>query len=356
MKVILLSAGDNPHTEKIANELSKEHSVFLVSLHPLSSNYSDRVVKDKLTLNPGLGYIFSFFELRKIIKEVKPDILNAHYASGYGLLASLSGFEHAVLSLWGSDIYIFPRKSFLHKWLIGYNIRKSKVVASTSRVMLDRARTMFNFDNYIITPFGVDTKKFSPKPKLNIEETVTIGTVKSLKKIYGIDILIKSYALVLHKLDNSKRIRLRIAGDGPEMDYLKSLSVSLGISESVEFIGRINNSEVPDFLNELDVFCSLSHSESFGVSALEASSCGLPVVTSRADGFEETVIDNVTGYRVEHSNLNEVASILYKLIIDRQLRMKLGSSGRKFVCEKFNINSISTNFKSAYDMALSVEK
>ena len=81
---------------------------------------------DLLPFNGLFGYLLNFFKLKKIIKDWEPDLIHASYASGYGLTANLLNFHPLVLSAWGSDIFEFPRKSYIHRKLIELNLTVSK--------------------------------------------------------------------------------------------------------------------------------------------------------------------------------------------------------------------------------------
>src|SRR5690606_14490213 len=109
-----------------------------------------------------LNYLKAYRQVKRIIREFKPDILHAHYASSYGLIGALSSFHPFVLSVWGADIYNFPHISPLHNAIIRYNIRKADMILSTSKIM--KTETMkYTPKEIVVTPFGIDIEKFYPK-------------------------------------------------------------------------------------------------------------------------------------------------------------------------------------------------
>src|SRR5688572_24406093 len=146
MKVLLLSDTYSEHTEKWALGLANAGiEVGLFSFNKASYEWynhpgitvffePDKKINAESTLTK-LAYLKYVSILKKIIRHFKPDILHAHYASSYGLVGALSGFHPFVLSVWGSDIYDFPRRSKLHKRLIQHNLRKSDMIMSTSHIM-----------------------------------------------------------------------------------------------------------------------------------------------------------------------------------------------------------------------------
>src|SRR5699024_6142017 len=100
------------HTMRWVNGLAARGiEVHLATVHEPTFEYDARVVVHRLFPRAPFGYVLSVASLRRLIRRVAPDLLNVHYATGYGLLARLSGFRPTLLSVWGSDVYCFPEKS-----------------------------------------------------------------------------------------------------------------------------------------------------------------------------------------------------------------------------------------------------
>ena len=116
MKVLLLGGANSIHTLRWANGLAgKGVEVHLASIHPLQDELDSAVKFYRLPYSSPAGYVLAAPCLKRLLKKIKPDLMNAHYATGYGLLARLSGFKPTLLSVWGSDVYEFPKKSLIHK-------------------------------------------------------------------------------------------------------------------------------------------------------------------------------------------------------------------------------------------------
>jgi glycosyltransferase involved in cell wall biosynthesis len=103
---------------------------------------------------------------------------------------------------------------------------------------------------------------------------------------------------------------------------------------------------------DVSVFTSISHSESFGVAAVEASACGKPIVASDVGGLPEVVEHGVTGFIVPPRNPAETADAIEKLVLDRNLRARMGSAGRYRVKKLFNWNDNVTQMVNIYDSVL----
>ncbi|WP_314326854.1 glycosyltransferase [Fusobacterium pseudoperiodonticum] len=349
MKIIFLGEAGSIHTIRWVNSLSEKGiEVILVSLKGNFDNVEKISKKVKVIYLPfgtKLGYYLNVFALKKIISKEKPDLINAHYASGYGTLGRLSGFNKKLLNVWGSDVYDFPNESKLKKRIIEKNLKNYTAIASTSYCMAEETKKYLENKSkeIFITPFGVDTEKFK---NLNIEKKeneITIGIVKTLTEKYGIEYLIKAIKELENILDIeiNKKIRLLIYGKGELKNKLEDLTKELQIEDKVIFKGYISNEDVPKALNEMDIFVvpSILDSESFGVAAVEAMACEIPVIASSVGGLKEVIVDKETGYLVPKKDHKEIAKYLKKLILDKNLRTSLGKNGRKRVLENYDWNS-----------------
>jgi len=190
-----------------------------------------------------------------------------------------------------------------------------------------------------VTPFGIDMEKFKPFHVKNLfnENDIIIGTVKTLEKKYGMDYLIKAFKIVSNNHPNLA-LKLLIVGGGSLKNELIQLTNSLKINSRTIFTDNVPFVEVPNYHNMIDisVFPSIYDSESFGVAVLEASSCENPVIVSNVGGLPEVVKNNLTGLVVPPKNEVELAKAIEKLILDKNLRIQYGKSGRLHVEKLYN--------------------
>ena len=236
------------------------------------------------------GYYLNALFLKRLLKKIKPDIFHVHYATGCGTLGRICGYKPSLLSVWGTDVMVTPHDSKRMKDLVIKNLEYYDWIFSTSKIMTKSVLDLCPQikDNISHVPIGVDTNTFLPIENKN-KDVLTVGTVKVLDHIYGIDILIKSFSKVynLYKNENNqiyKKLRLKIVGGGPQIEDLKNLVKKMRINKITEFTGQVPNHEVPRYLGSLDIYVAMSRVESFGVAIVEASSCALPVIVSNAGG------------------------------------------------------------------------
>ncbi len=343
MKIVLLASASSIHTIRWANGLSEAGlQVHLISQHPLLEPLQSGVKSYFFSHRGVLGYFTMVPEVRKLLRQLQPDLVNAHYASGYGTTARLVNYHPWLLSVWGSDVYDFPYKSPLHRWLVTRNLLSADRVASTSHSMAKQTHSLCpQIADIAATPFGVDLPQFAQAARAAGGEPghrLTIGTVKTLAPKYGIDTLIRAFALLRSQLEAQtpacpQKLHLRLIGDGPQRAELQQLAKDLGITDCTTFVGRVSHTQVPQELARIDIFAALSRldSESFGVAAIEAGAAGLPVIVSDVGGLPEVVLHNQTGLVVPKNDPALAAAALLRLVQDPGLRERLGSAGLQHV-------------------------
>ena len=358
MRMVFLAAGTSIHSARWVNGLSTAGvKVHLVTQHPVSNTLNPEVEVIQHPYRGNLGYLLMTAKLRRALRAIRPDLLNAHFASGYGMTARLAGWHPYLLSVWGSDVYSFPAKSRFHRRLLEKNLTAADAVASTSHCMAEQVRGIVPAMGEIaVTPFGVDVRSFSAVPPLSPDATdaLVIGTVKTMSDTYGVDTLIEAFALVRQKLiamqhPLAKKVVLRLVGDGPQIGTLKALGERLGLADRITFTGGVPYEQVPAELAKLDIYAALSRQESFGVAVLEAGAAGRPVVVSDAGGLSEVVRDGVTGLVVPREDPISAAEALLRLVIDPEQRIIMGESGRRHVCDNYAWDDCVQTMISVYE-------
>lgn len=335
MKIVFIAPANSIHTQKWVNSFSKNNEVFLISLHRVEKNLIDGTLI-YLPIKNKLGYYLNAFTLHKLIKKIAPNIINVHYASGYGTLARLAKIPPYILNVWGSDVFDFPYDSKFKNKLIRKNLKAAYQIASTSIVMKEQTLKLINpVREIIVTPFGVDINFFIPMKK-NDSSKLVIGTVKTMAPKYGIKTLIKAFNDVFEK--GYVSTKLLLVGGGPCLEEYKAFANSLPSYKNIKFIGQINHKDVPNWLNKFDIYCALSEkdSESFGVAVIEAEACGLPVIVTDVGGLPEVVDINRTGFIVPVSDYVSASKKIIELIINAEQRQVFSKNARTFIEDNYS--------------------
>ncbi len=344
-KLAFIAPASVVHTVKWVNGLvNLGFEVHLITQHKIREPIHEKVVLHLLPFKGGKGYVLNAFFLHRLIAKLNPDIVNVHYASGYGTLANLARLPRYVLSIWGSDVYEFPYKSVFHKRLIKANLKSATHLASTSHAMAKQVRKIApNVADISITPFGVDLSQFTPEREVFTNQEITIGVVKRMEEKYGLDVLIQAFKLLKDKLsyennDAASKLRLLIVGDGAMTAQLKELVESLGLSTITRIIGAVPHAQVKSYINEIDLFVVSSRIESFGVSVVEAAACERACIVSNVGGLPEVVLNNKTGLIVQSEVPQAFADALFYLISHQSTAIEMGKNARLYALEKYSEN------------------
>jgi L-malate glycosyltransferase len=362
-----LSDANTAHTERWVRALSQRgHQVLVFSLSSPTSDTLRNIEGVRLTSNyfkrdfayskdggiKKLLYLLAIPKIRSLAKSFQPDIIHAHYVSSYGVLAMLANLRPRIVSIWGSDIYVTPYRSFVHRKVIREALRSANSVLSTSWTMRKQGLQLCNRAIDVI-PFGIDTSIFSPENRPRFDEYVKIGTVKSLEDKYGIDFLLRAYADVRNRLPLHKP-SLLIYGDGTRRKSLEILAKELGINKETHFMGRVPYSHIADAHRAIDiaVFPSIEDSESFGVSVIEAQACARPVIVSRIGGLPEVIKDGKTGLVVSPKNVKALSDAIVYLINNPTVSTEMGMAGRQRVMELFELENCVLQLETEYNKLL----
>lgn len=339
MRICFLAPANSAHIVKWCGYfVSQGHEVHVVSfirgdLAGTTVHFVDCGADAESSDRKKLNYLLKAGEVRKLVKQIQPDIINAHYATSYGTVAALAGLKNYIVSVWGSDIYGFPNKSPLHKALLKFSLRKAPYLFSTSQAMADEA-AKYTTKHFEITPFGVDTDLFSPDKRDRNDSCFVIGTVKALSYKYGIDFLLKAAAVVRNEHPEIP-LKVRIAGKGPDEATFKQLAVNLKIADIVVWLGFISQEQASKEWANMDLAIVYSTLESFGVSAVEAQACACPVIVSDVPGLMEATCPGVTSVVVPRKDERALADAIITLYSSAEKRREFGERGRQFVLDNY---------------------
>lgn len=332
----MLSNAGSVHTRRWARAYAaRGHRVDVLSIrrasipgvrvHPVTVgpvNTASRVWTALSYLRLGLG-------LRRRLDALRPEVIQACYAPTHGALAAHAGRRPWLLSVWGSDVVgVADRRWPVRRWTSRAVARADRVCATSHFLAAEVER--LHPRQVAVTPFGVDTGLFRPPERAHgDQDRFVIGFVKTLSPAYGPDVLLRAVARLARQVPT---VRLVLAGRDATGGALERLARRLGLADRVTFPGLVPHEAVPELLAGCDVFANPSVcAESFGVSILEASACGLPVVASEVGGIPEVCRHGETGLLVSPGDPDALADALLDLARDRSQRRDLGRAGRRFV-------------------------
>ncbi len=344
MKICYIAEGASIHTQRWLNYFAaKGHEVYLIYWQT-RPGYHENVRIHLLkrfapTIWPITRY-FSFlrwiFQIRELIKEIKPDVLDAHFVIDNGLLATCSGFHPFVVTAWGSDVLIFPRRNFIWRIVAKYVVKRADRVICDSDVVKAGLLSLGTGPEKITKVYnGIDTGQFSPqradealKNKLGIAGFPTVISIRHLRPLYNVAMLVKAIPMVLKQVPKTRFI---IAGDGTQRGYLENLAATLGVAQNVSFIGYIPHDELPGYLASSDIYITTSQSDSSSQSLQEAMACELAPVVTDLPANREWIKDGENGFIVPQDDHQTLAGKIVYLIKNSETRVKFGKINRQLI-------------------------
>lgn len=281
-----------------------------------------------------LRYLFNARRVRRLVRDLEPDLLHALHLTSYGFLAGLCEARPRLTSVWGTDILEAPGWSPLHLFFTRYALARADHVTATGLHLAGATlRYAPRAKPITVVPYGIDLARFRPLARNGgSRDDIVVGSVARLSREKGLDVLL---AAVAELVQRDVAVRLVLAGDGPERARLGRLAARLGIAARVDFRGEVPHERVPSVLAELDVFALPSRAEGFGVAALEAAAMELPVVASAVHGLPDVVEDGRSGLLVPPGDVEALAAALGRLAADAGLRATLGRAGRVLVERRY---------------------
>lgn len=282
-------------------------------------------------------------EIRKIIREIRPDVLHAHSAGAYAWMAMLAGFHPYVVTPWGTDILVDAKNSRWNRLLTSIALRRADLITCDARHMKNEIVCLrVNPDKIQLVMFGVDLNRFVVSPDAGIELKKRFGlndspivlSTRTLNPIHDVATFIRSIAQIREAVPKAQFI---VATDGSERKKLEDMADALGVTEAVRFPGYLEEDEMVRWLCLADVYVSTSLTDAgLAGSTAEAMACGLPVVITDNGENSDWVIDAKGGYLVPNGASDILAERVIRLLKDKNMRLKFGRVNRQTIGERNN--------------------
>jgi N-acetyl-alpha-D-glucosaminyl L-malate synthase BshA len=301
--------------------------------------------------------------LVQVARESKLDIIHAHYAVPHATAALLAQQVLAqtwsgptprlVATLHGTDITLVGNDPSYSE-IVAYSIEQSDVVTAVSESLRRSTREELGVTRKIgVIPNFLDCavhhRVAVPDLRRRFgldDDTKLVIHVSNLRPVKRIDAVME----VFNRIRQQVRARLMIVGDGPELGTAYRLGRQFGLSDLVDAVGA--QEEVLPLLSIADVFLLPSAQESFGLAALEAMACEVPVIASRVGGLPEVVDDGITGFLHAPDDLDGMAASAVALLRDRKRHRLIGRAARQRVCENFCAERVVPLYEACYAEAL----
>jgi glycosyltransferase involved in cell wall biosynthesis len=321
MKILFLSNAQSHHTQRWVDYfVDRGHQCFLISLEKGIPTKAQEFFIDSKIFPSFLKYSSSVGKVKKIAEKIKPDLINAHFIPNYGLIGALSGRRPLVVSTWGSDILISPKKSFLHKLRAKYVLNKADLITTDAKILTQAILDLGIKKRKVIeAPMGVEMNLVFEHEKRRFrysypseKKDFVILSNRSLEPVYDLSTLLKAVPAVIR--ESNKKVRFVILGEGSGKNRLIQLAKDLKVEEYVEFKGELSRKDLMDCYKDSDIYISTSLSDSTSVSLLEAMVLGLIPIVTDIPGNREWIEDKKNGFLFPISDHQALAKqIIYAI-------------------------------------------
>ncbi len=280
------------------------------------------------------------------------DVLHAHYAVPHAVSALLARESlgepgpAVVTTLHGTDVTLVGAESSYGP-VIRWSLSRSDAVTAVSRHLADATTELFAPDAEIrVVPNFVDTERFRPRDgdrgSWVADDGPTLIHLSNFRPVKRPLDVVETFARVREELP----ARLVLAGEGPELPVVRNRVRALGLTDSVVFAGEVR--DVPGLLQGGDAFLLASDSESFGLAALEAMACGLPVVSTDGGGIAELVRDGETGLLAPTGDVEALATACLDVLSTPERAAGLGEEGRRRSESDYAMDDVIGLYESIY--------
>ncbi|MDQ3634931.1 MAG: N-acetyl-alpha-D-glucosaminyl L-malate synthase BshA [Acidobacteriota bacterium] len=302
-------------------------------------------------------------KMATVMRAEKLDLLHVHYAIPHSISAILAResikqkrYVPVITTLHGTDITLVGAdRSYLP--ITKYGLQQSDGVTAVSRFLKQATIETFDFDEIEVIPNFICQTHYQRNFDLPLrKELVNDGEkllvhVSNFRPVKRPQDCIEIAAKVREKGGN---VRLIMVGDGPERSACEYRAEQLGIKKYTKFVGKRDN--IADYLAVADIFLLPSESESFGLAALEAQACEVPVIASRIGGIPEVITDGETGFLSDIGDTEKMSDDVIKLLNDDEMRRAFGEKSRELAVLRYSAAEIIPQYMKFYEKILGESK
>jgi len=266
-------------------------------------------------------------DLKRVIREIKPDLIHAGPIQTCAFIAVLTGFQPILTMSWGFDLMEDVHRSRWWKWVTRFTLERSTYFASDANVTREKGIT-YGMDpaRTVVFPWGVNLEQFAPKKWRAMADHFTLFCNRSWEPRYGVDVLAKAFVRVA---GSRPEIGLVLLNGGSQGPALRQILQSGGVLDRVHFGGQISQRDLPGWYHQADLYISPSHVDGSSVSLMEALACGLPALVSDIPANQEWVTEGEDGWLFRDGDAEDLAGKILQILERRELLPMIGLSARK---------------------------
>ncbi|TVR33852.1 MAG: N-acetyl-alpha-D-glucosaminyl L-malate synthase BshA [Balneolaceae bacterium] len=291
-----------------------------------------------------------------LIQYAKLDILHVHYAIPHAtsaylakqILNSKAAHVPVITTLHGTDITLIGSDPS-YKQVVDFSINQSDGVTAVSEYLKKETYNHFDIKKDIkVIPNFIDLDRFKRSKKEHFKKAIcpegekVVTHVSNFREVKRVPDVVSAFDQVLK---NGVKAKLLMVGDGPDRPKAEQKCRELGMCDHVRFLGK--QEQIEEVLSISDLFMIPSGSETFGLAALEAMSCSVPIISSNIGGLPEVNIHGETGYLCELGDIECLGRCATEILQDEELHQRMSANARKRA-ELFELDKIVTVYEDYY--------
>jgi L-malate glycosyltransferase len=356
----------------VGSELGKELAARGHIVHFISSALPTRLTElsDRVRFHEVEMMSYPLFEhqpytlalatkMAKVAETEDLDLLHVHYAIPHSISAILARESlkpkrrlPVITTLHGTDITLVGAdRSYLP--ITRYGIVQSDGVTAISNYLKEATKEIFHFDDIKVIPNFVCPDDYTRHANPELRQTLAPNGESLLVHVSNFRPVkrpVDCVEILARVLKQNVHARLVMVGDGSERTNAEHRARCLGVYDRISFVGK--QPKIVDYLSVSDVLLLPSDQESFGLAALEAMACEVPVVASRVGGVPEVVDDGETGFLSQVGDVEKMARDAARLLVDKDLHEQMGKSAREAALSRYRTDIVIPQYLQFYENVL----
>ncbi len=295
-------------------------------------------------------------KMATVARAEKLDLLHVHYAIPHSISAILAResikqkrYVPVITTLHGTDITLVGAdRSYLP--ITRYGLQQSDGVTAVSKFLKQATIETFDFDEIEVIPNFICPNHYRRLPDSPLRAELSPNGERLLVHVSNFRAVKRPADCVeiLARLRQAgEKVRLAMVGDGPELSAVRYRAERLEVADDTFFVGKQAN--ISDYLGVADIFLLPSELESFGLAALEAQACEVPVIATRIGGLPEVVNDGESGFLSDVGDVEKMTLDAVRLLGDEKLRRSFGERGRELAVQRYSTEKIIPQYIEFYE-------
>ncbi len=369
MRVLYFSRNYTTHDHRFLTALAKtEHHMYCLHLEGGGQVLEERPLPPEIEIVSWAGgskpaRLKDSFrlldDLRRVLQQVKPDLVQAGPIQRSALLVALAGYHPLVSMSWGYDLLHDARRNPFWRWATRYSLTHTDALVGDCTTIRNLAVSYgMDKDRIVTFPWGIDLQHFNVKtfersPALSLGgsnvQTFSLLSTRSFEPIYGVDVIARAFVIAARA---RPELRLTMLGGGSQWALVRQILLVGDVFDRVQFPGLVPFADLPRYHQEADVYVCASHSDGSSISLLETMACGTPAIVSDIPGNREWIVPGENGWLFPDGDVQALASTIMHAVDQRAHLPEMGKNARQVAGERADWEKNFPLLERAYAMAM----